>query len=578
MSNSFRQERRFVAKSNADRRLALIVDDTPSNIEVVAGALKASFRIEVATDGQQALTIASGPEKPDIILLDVTMPDMDGFEVCRRLKSNVDTRDIPIIFIAGTSDALDEAKAFEIGAADCIHKPFAAPVVLARVETQLALHAALAEAPDSLLEWRYSSEALAGVLSSLCPTELQPGEVLIHQGEASDTAFFLDSGSVQVYEESRYGPVKLATLEAPRLIGEIGALAGLARTASVKALTSARVFHLSRAQLFKLSRKSPELLMAVVRQLGQQIESVSRAVALYTNALEALERREFDAAILDELAHPSPQLAEFSAAFSRLATQIRTKQRQQEEMTSAALIQKSFLPKESGLVLTDRHLEIQTKIRPAREVGGDFYDFFMLDEDRLAMVIGDVCGKGIPASIFMAVVVTTLRTAAREQTDPASAIARTNAILCRDNAASFFATAFYGVLHLRSGTLEYCNCGHAEPVLLPASGEPRRLGATGLPLALFADRPATAACAVLNAGDDLVLFTDGVTEAINPAKEEFGDRRLLEALQDSRSSTAAELPTELFAAVDRFANGEVQADDIACVAIRRSSTLPATRA
>ena len=103
-------------------------------------------------------------------------------------------------------------------------------------------------------------------------------------------------------------------------------------------------------------------------------------------------------------------------------------------------------------------------------MGRNFHDFFKLDADRLAIVIGDVCGKGIPASIFMAVVVTVLRTAAREESDAASTIARANAILCRDNAASFFATAFYAVLNLRNGHLEYCNRGHNAPVHIPASG------------------------------------------------------------------------------------------------------------
>ena len=161
-------------------------------------------------------------------------------------------------------------------------------------------------------------------------------------------------------------------------------------------------------------------------------------------------------------------------------------------------------------------------------------DFFKLDADRLAIVIGDVCGKGIPASIFMAVVVTVLRTAAREEPDAASTIARANAILCRDNAASLFATTFYAVLNLRNGTLEYCNCGHNAPVHIPASGGPRRLAPTGLPLALFADRPAAASCIQLNPGDDLILFTDGVTEALNPSKEEFGERLLVETLLGSR--------------------------------------------
>jgi Stage II sporulation protein E (SpoIIE) len=94
---------------------------------------------------------------------------------------------------------------------------------------------------------------------------------------------------------------------------------------------------------------------------------------------------------------------------------------------------------------------------------------------------------------------------------------------------------------LRNGTLEYCNCGHNAPVLLPASGEPRRLATTGLPLGLFADRPAAASCVQLNPGDDLILFTDGVTEALNPSKVEFGDPLLVDTLLKNRNSTMAEL-------------------------------------
>jgi len=166
--------------------------------------------------------------------------------------------------------------------------------------------------------------------------------------------------------------------------------------------------------------------------------------------------------------------------------------------------------------------------------GGDFYDFFELSADQVAIVIGDVCGKGIPASIFMAVVVTVLRTAAREQPDAATTIARTNAILCRDNAASLFATAFYGVLNIRSGTLDYCNCGHNAPLHILASGESSRLTATELPLALYTDRPYAACHIHLNPGDDLILFTDGVTEALNTMKQEFGDSLLEETLLGNR--------------------------------------------
>ena len=132
-----------------DRKLVLIVDDTPTNVAVVSGVLKDFFRTKVATNGEKALAIANAPDKPDLILLDVMMPGMDGFEVCRRLKDNPATRDIPIIFLTAKTDEVDEEKGFDVGAVDYIHKPFSAPIVLARVRTQLALQEALMEAKEA---------------------------------------------------------------------------------------------------------------------------------------------------------------------------------------------------------------------------------------------------------------------------------------------------------------------------------------------------------------------------------------------------------------------------------------------
>jgi adenylate cyclase len=134
---------------SSEKKLVLIIDDTPINIEVISGVLKDSFRTKVATNGEKALAIASGPEKPDLILLDVMMPGMDGYEVCRRLKANPATRDIPVLFLTAKTDAVDEEKGFEVGAVDYIHKPFSGPIVLARVKTQLALQAALSQAREA---------------------------------------------------------------------------------------------------------------------------------------------------------------------------------------------------------------------------------------------------------------------------------------------------------------------------------------------------------------------------------------------------------------------------------------------
>ncbi len=133
----------------SEHRLVLIVDDTPTNIGVISGVLKDSFRTKVATNGEKALVIASGPEKPDLILLDVMMPGMDGYEVCRRLKANPATADIPVIFLTARTEAEDEEKGFAVGAVDYIHKPFSAPIVLARVKTQLTLQSALRQAHEA---------------------------------------------------------------------------------------------------------------------------------------------------------------------------------------------------------------------------------------------------------------------------------------------------------------------------------------------------------------------------------------------------------------------------------------------
>ena len=123
----------------------LIVDDTPANIGIISGALSGHFRTKVATNAEKALVLAAAQEKPDLILLDVIMPGMDGYELCRRLKADVSTRDIPVIFLTAKTDVEDEKKGFAVGAVDYIHKPFSAPVVLARVTTHIALRSALQE-------------------------------------------------------------------------------------------------------------------------------------------------------------------------------------------------------------------------------------------------------------------------------------------------------------------------------------------------------------------------------------------------------------------------------------------------
>jgi putative two-component system response regulator len=121
----------------SNRNCILIVDDTPANLSIISGVLKESFRTKIATNGEKALALANAEDQPDLILLDVMMPGMDGYEVCRRLKADPATADIPVIFLTAKTDSDDEAKGLDLGAIDYIHKPFNPPIIQARVRNQL---------------------------------------------------------------------------------------------------------------------------------------------------------------------------------------------------------------------------------------------------------------------------------------------------------------------------------------------------------------------------------------------------------------------------------------------------------
>src|SRR5271170_4804583 len=153
------------------QKTILIVDDTPINLGVISGALKDSYKTKVATNGEKALAIASGDEKPDLILLDVMMPEMDGYEVCRRLRANPDTQDIPVIFLTGQTGTEDETKGFDVGAVDYIHKPFSEAVVKARVRTHLMLRDAHDQIARQLVAINIELEMARQIQLSILPRD-----------------------------------------------------------------------------------------------------------------------------------------------------------------------------------------------------------------------------------------------------------------------------------------------------------------------------------------------------------------------------------------------------------------------
>ena len=151
------------------QKLILIVDDTPVNIGVISGALKDSYKTKIATNGEKALVLASAEEKPDLILLDVMMPDMDGYEVCSRLKADPATNEIPVIFLTGQTSAEDETRGFEVGAVDYVHKPFSPAVVKARVRSHILLREARAQLAFQLLALNTELETARQIQLSILP-------------------------------------------------------------------------------------------------------------------------------------------------------------------------------------------------------------------------------------------------------------------------------------------------------------------------------------------------------------------------------------------------------------------------
>ena len=153
-------------------KVVLVVDDAPANIHAVNEILRGAYRVRVATSGARALELAAGAPQPDLILLDIVMPEMDGYEVCRRLKANPATQDIPVIFVTGQTESADETRGFECGAVDYIHKPFSPAVVAARVQTHLALREARQLLSRQLRDLRIELDTARLIQQSILPEEL----------------------------------------------------------------------------------------------------------------------------------------------------------------------------------------------------------------------------------------------------------------------------------------------------------------------------------------------------------------------------------------------------------------------
>ena len=210
-------------------------------------------------------------------------------------------------------------------------------------------------------------------------------------------------------------------------------------------------------------------------------------------------------------------------------------------------------------------------------VGGDYFDFIPIGDDRLAVCLGDVSGKGLPSALLMANLQATIRSQSHPNVSSRECIRRANDQLVRNTDWGRFATLFYGILEPGEGRFLYCNAGHNPPLLVGGSNESRRLETGGLIIGFAEDARYEEEAIGMAPGDFLVIHSDGITEARNEADEEFGEERLESILLRRRGSTSKQLIDHIFAEVARHAGKAPQTDDMTLVVIRRMAPAPEGR-
>jgi phosphoserine phosphatase RsbU/P len=413
---------------------------------------------------------------------------------------------------------------------------------------------------------QFDPTALRQMAARCSIVQFAAGSTIMRQGDPGDFAYLVLDGEADVFVEIPPGRIQMATLGRHATIGELGAFTDMPRTATVVARTDLVGLRIERETLTALAAEFAVIPVAVIAELGRRLHSMNLPLAYLTYAAGALARDEYDAAMLAELTGQQGELASFARAFANMAAEIRDKQRRRHEIEAAADLQKSILPGPLARQGAARAIDLHAEMHPAREIGGDFYDYFLVGEKRLVVTVADVSGKGIPAALFMAVSRTVLRSVVGTG-DLAVAMCDANRVLSAENDACMFVTVFYGVLDLANGLLRWCNAGHNPPYLLRANRGREMLHATGIPFGVDVNGFYRIRESVLMPGDGLFLYSDGITEAFNLKGEFYGNARLERVLEQARGRSAAGIVAEVLADTARFTASAEQSDDITCLAL-----------
>ncbi len=364
--------------------------------------------------------------------------------------------------------------------------------------------------PDYSFEW---------LVPHMVIRDYKKGEFLFHKGDKASTLFYVKKGSLKLVEIDQI-------IGEGSLIGETGVLSPLKeRTVSVVCEEDCEMCVMDEDKAIELFYKDPSALFELVRV------SIRRSLENLKNTVAEKERIENDLRVAHD-------------------------------------IQMAALPRSFPAFPDREDFEIFASMEAARDVGGDFYDFFLISEDKLCFIIGDVSGKGVPSALFMMIVKTLLKTVAMEDLSPDEILFRVNNIIASDNDTSMFVTILCAILDTQNGTLHIGNAGHNPPLICKQG---QGVEFIEIPpsflLGLMEDMRFSTETLVMTSGDIIFFYTDGVTEAMNPKHEQFSEERLQKALTDLRDDPITEIITGMNREVRNFAGGSPQSDDITMLAL-----------
>ena len=377
---------------------------------------------------------------------------------------------------------------------------------------------------------------------------LRAGEILFHEGEPGEHFYVLVNGELQILLAAETkDEMLLNTLGPGEYLGEMSLIIpGGERTATARATQQSVLMMMSRQEFNDLLHLYPMLAYSMVRVLSERLDATNDA-----SFRDLTEKNRQLQKAYDELKAAQEQLIE--------------KERLERELKVAADIQMSILP---DVLPAPPRFDFGARINPARQVGGDFYDVFRVGKNKVAVLIGDVSDKGVPAAIFMARVHALIAAEADTIEDPADVIRKVNAHVTRLEKSTQFVTVLYGILNVENGEFNYARAGHEPPLMLLSDGSVNRLPhKSGMAIGLWDEITLDQQAIHLPPGSTLLLYTDGMTDCRNPQGEPFSLGGIKDLLGNYLDLSAQEICDRMLKTLIDYQSGSKQDDDVTLVAV-----------